>query len=408
MRRHALPAGVLAALALLTSCSGTAATSGTPTPLPTASASASALPAAPPGDTPVAIYAQAGAGMLAAAAAADPALVYVPNGESNTVTVIDQKTLKTVGTYPVGRQPQHVVPSWDLKTLWVNDNSGNDLVPFDPRTGLPGKAVPVDDPYNLYFTPDGTSALVMAEARQRIDVRDPQTMALKRSLRVDCPGLNHLDYDAALTFFVASCEFGGRLLVVSADAATVHKTIDLNSLRTPDEPTPAMARAMGGPAAALRGDVNSMPQDVRLSPDGRTFLAADMVRNGVWLIDATTLTVRSFLPTGKGAHGIYPSRDASVLYVSNRDEGSVSVLDAATLTVRTTWRLPTGSSPDMGGVSADGTRLWLSGRYSSEIYVIDTADGHLVAKIPVGRGPHGLALWPQPGRFSLGHTGNMR
>ena len=105
-----------------------------------------------------------------------------------------------------------------------------------------------------------------------------------------------------------------------------------------------------------------MPQDVRLAPDGRTFLVADMLRNGVWMVDSATFRVRSFLRTGKGAHGIYPSRDASEIFVSNRDEGSISVLDAATLTVKTTWRLPGGGSPDMGGVTADGSQLWLSGR----------------------------------------------
>ena len=39
--------------------------------------------------------------------------------------------------------------------------------------------------------------------------------------------------------------------------------------------------------------------------------------------------------------------------------------------------------------------------------VIDTVTGQ-VKKIPVGKEPHGLTVWPQPGRYSLGHTGNMR
>jgi YVTN family beta-propeller protein len=62
----------------------------------------------------------------------------------------------------------------------------------------------------------------------------------------------------------------------------------------------------------------------------------------------------------------------------------------------------------MGGVTLDGSRLWLAGRYNSEVYVLDTATGRLLKRIKVGSGPHGLCVWPQPGRFSLGHTGNMR
>jgi DNA-binding beta-propeller fold protein YncE len=137
------------------------------------------------------------------------------------------------------------------------------------------------------------------------------------------------------------------------------------------------------------------------------FYVADMASDGVWLVDAATLKV-GFLATGRGAHGLYASRDSRLLYVSNRDEGTISLLDFARRKVVARWRLPAGSSPDMGGVSADGRVLWLSGRYSSEVYAIDTRSGRLLARIRVGPGPHGLCVYPQPGRYSLGHTGVFR
>ena len=151
-----------------------------------------------------------------------------------------------------------------------------------------------------------------------------------------------------------------------------------------------------------------MPQDVKLSPDGRVFYVADMKADGVHLIDGDELTEIGFIPTGKGAHGLYVSRDSKVLYVSNRGEGTITVIDLATRKIIHKWELPGGGSPDMGGVSADGKVLWLSGRYNSEVYAIDTADGKLLARIPVGHGPHGLCVYPQPGRYSLGHTGVFR
>jgi YVTN family beta-propeller protein len=332
-------------------------------------------------------------------------MVYVPNTISSTVDEIDPATFAIVRRFRVGAVPQHVVPSWDLKTLWVNDNKGNTLVPINPATGEPGRAVPVEDPYNLYFTPDGTHALVMAERDERIDVRDARTMALQRSLKVPCRGVNHADYTADLTKFVVSCEFSGKLLVIPADASRILTVIDLNA-RHAAGGTPASRH--GGPAQNVDPGVNSMPQDVRLTPDGRTFLVADMLANGVWEIDATTFAVRGLLPTGAGAHGIYPSRDARSLYVTNRDAGTISVLDAATLKQTALWKIPGGGSPDMGGVSADGKTLWLSGRSNSEVYVFDTSSGAVLTKIPTEAGPHGLCVWPQPGRFSLGHTGNMR
>jgi len=351
------------------------------------------------------VYAQAGAGMLAPVARQAKPMVYVPNTMANTVQEIDPTTFTVVRRFKVGAVPQHVVPSWDLKTLWVNDNNGNTLVPIDPATGTPGKPVPVEDPYNLYFSPDGAHALVMAERDQRIDFRDAHTMALQHSLSVPCRGVNHADYTADLSTLLVSCEFSGKLLVVPADGSKVAKVIDLNTQHVPGRTTPSHH---GGVAHQVDPGVNSMPQDVRLTADGRTFLAADMLSNGVWVIDAATLTVRSFLPTGAGAHGIYPSRDGRFMYVSNRDEGTVSVLDAVTLRQTALWRIPGGGSPDMGGVSADGRTLWLSGRSDAEVYVFDTTTGQVVHRIRTDAGPHGLAVWPQPGRFSLGHTGNMR
>ena len=354
------------------------------------------------------VYAGTGAGNLSATAQRAKSLVYVPNNLTDTVQVIDPKTFRVIATYPTGREPQHVAPSWDLTTLWVNDDLGNDMVPINPLTGRPGPRVKVEDPYNLYFTPDGTHALVMAERLRRIDVRNPQTMAFQRSLPVPCDGVNHLDYAADLSFFVASCEFSGKLLVVNRDATRLISVINLNITKTPGASSPAAAMRMGGPKSNLTPGASAMPQDVRLTPDGTRFLVADMLRNGIWVISASTRKVERFIPTGAGAHGIYPDRDGRRLFVSNRDQGSVSVLDASSLAITATWKIPGGGSPDMGGVSADGAQLWLSGRYNSEVYVFDTKTGAVIRRITVNAGPHGLLVWPQPGSFSLGHTGNMR
>jgi YVTN family beta-propeller protein len=356
-----------------------------PTPSDSATPTAAdLLPGMPAPLSPTDVYAADGPGMLSPAVAGDPYRIYVPNSESNTVTVIDPSTYRVLGTYRVGRQPQHVVPSWDLRTLWVNDDLGNSLTPIDPRTGRFGRPVRVPDPYNLYFTPNGRSAVVMASALRRIDFRDPHTMALQRSVHVPCLGVNHADWTADGRFFLVSCEFSGQLLWVSTAAQRVLRVIDLG----------AMAK----------------PQDVKLSPDGRYFYVADMMTNGVWEFSVGRDDPRlvRFLHTGKGAHGLYVSRDSRYMYISNRDEGTISVFDFATRRLVAKWPLGPGASPDMGNVSPDGKVLWLSGRYSGVVYAISTANGRLLARIRVGSQPHGLCVWPQPGRYSLGHTGIMR
>jgi len=341
------------------------------------------LPGMPPVLDPSDIYAADHVGQLSEAVRGIPERVYVPNSGSDTVDIIDPATFKIIGHFAVGRQPQHVVPSWDLKDLWVLNDLGDSVTHVDPKTGQKGETYPVKDPYNMYFTPDGKFAIVVAERESRLDFRDPHTMKMIESLKVPCRGVDHMDFTADGRYLIASCEFSSTVLKVDVEKHKVIGTIPLER---------------GG-----------MPQDVKTSPDGKVFYVADMMANGVYLIEPDSFRRLGFIPTGKGAHGLYVSRDSKMLYVSNRGEGSVTLIDLATRKIVTKWQIPgKAGSPDMGGVSADGKQLWLSGRYSREVYVFDTSDGHLLARIPVGKGPHGLAFFPQPGRYSLGHTGVYR
>ncbi|MFF8844435.1 YncE family protein [Streptomyces sp. NPDC015127] len=388
-RTTALLAGAL--LALLAGCGaggektgarGTeqAAPTGEPKKI---AATPAGLPGMPPVQDPKDIYAADRPGMLSPVVKDFPSRIYVPNTNSNTVSVIDPATYKVIDTIPVGVQPQHVVPSWDLKTLWVNNNRGHTLTPIDPATGKAGEPVDVHDPYNLYFTPNGKYAVVMASLDRELVFRDPHTMETRHTEPVSCYGVNHADFSADGRYFIVSCEFSAELLKVDTEKMKV-----VGQQRLPFE--------------------GAMPQDVKLSPDGKTFYIADMIAHGVWVLDGEKFTEPRLMPTGKGAHGLYISRDSKEMYIPNRGEGSISVFDFAENKLTKKWWLPGGGSPDMGGVSADGKVLWLSGRYDSEVYAIDTQTGKQLARIPVGSGPHGLAVYPQPGRYSLGHTGVFR
>jgi YVTN family beta-propeller protein len=348
---------------------------------------ASAAPGAPlPGMPPVLdahdVYAAARPGDLSPIVRNDPPRIYVPNSRRATVDVIDPASYRIVAHFKVGKEPQHVTPSYDLRSLWVLADKGNTLTRIDPVTGHKDKTVKVEDPYNMYYTPDGRYAIVVAEERRRLDFRDAESMNLVESVPVPCRGVDHMDFSADGRYLIASCEFSAEMIKVDVEQRKV-----LGSLKLP---------------------AGAMPQDVRLSPDGSVFYAADMKSGGVFVLDGEGLRNLEFVPTGRGAHGLYFSRDSRWLYVSNRGEGSISVIDVGTRKVDHRWEIPGGGSPDMGGVSADGRVLWLSGRYNSEVYAIDTADGHLLARIHVGLEPHGLCVWPQPGRYSLGHTGLMR
>ena len=343
------------------------------------------------------VYAGTGAGMFSPAVAGHLSRVYSPNLTSGKVDVIDPETFTVIESLDAIPSPQHIVPSWDLQTLWVSGDvsyrGGHaDVMPIDPRTGTLGKAIDVPDSYNMYFTPDGKSAILVAEAMRRLEFRDPKTMALQGYIATPkCPGVNHADFAADGAYAIFTCEYDNALAKIDL----VHHTLE----------------------GILPLSPGGMPQDIRISPDGSVFFVADLLKDGVVLVAGDSFKQIGFIRTGVGAHGLYPSRDGTKLYVTNRGthniagvrrgEGSVTTLDFMTGKVLANWAVPGGGSPDMGNLSADGKWLWLSGRYDGVIYAFNTDDGS-VKTIPVGGMPHGLTVWPQPGRYSLGHTGNLR
>jgi YVTN family beta-propeller protein len=415
--------GVVAVAMIFGTIGKCGAQTGAPEPIVT-------VPGMPPVIDPTNLYSETGADRVSAALKNDLPRVYVPNRRSNTVSVIDPATLQVIDTFRVGRNPQHVVPSWDLRTLWVANNAegrtDGSLTPIDPLTGKPGQAIPVDDPYNVYWAPSGRHAIIVAEELKRLDFRDPQTMKLDYSIATPkCGGINHADFSIDGSFALFTCEFDGAVTKIDlvnravigtlvltpwferADVVAQLATFEKKPVRVFD------SIELGGPVFTARG----MPQDIRISPDGKIFFVADMLADGVHVVDGASFQQIAFISTGVGAHGLYPSRDGKSLYVANRGSnrmigrpggrGSVSVIDFATRQVVKTWPIPDGGSPDMGNVSADGKYLWLSGRFDDVVYRIDTTSGS-VDKIKVGGEPHGLTVWPQPGRYSLGHTGNLR
>ena len=240
-------------------------------PVTTTASRAAPRTARPPGGN---VYAADAAGDMSPATRGALSRIYVPNSESDTLDEIDPSTGRVVAHYAVGGLPQHVVPSWDLRTLYVTNDTGNSLTPIDPTTGKPGAPIPVDDPYNLYFTPDGRFAIVVAERNARLDFRDAGTMKLRHSVSVPCRGVDHMDFSADGSYLIASCEFSSQLVKVDVASQRVVGTLTV-------------------------GGGSGMPQDVKLSPDGRTFYVADMKANGLW-------EVRRRHPAGEGLPGDRP------------------------------------------------------------------------------------------------------
>lgn len=337
------------------------------------------------GRTSAGVYAGTTSGRISPLLAGLVPRVYVPDEGSGDVVVIDPKTFAIVGRFRVGSLPEHVTPDWDLKRLYVNDMNSNTLTVIDPRTERPIRTIRLPTPYNLYFTPDGSKAIVVEDftapggrAGNGLRFYDRRTWKFLQFVPIPFPGADHLDFSADGRYLFLSCEYSG--VVERVDTRTMKVTGSVY--------------------------VGGLPIDVRLAPTGDLFYVANQGRGGVSIIDPAAMKVIGFIPTGRGAHGLALSRDATKLYVSNRLAGTISVISFATRRVIATWIV--GGTPDMMSLSPDGIQLWLSNRYSGTVTVVDTRSGRVLHVIRTGTGPHGLSYWPQPGDYSVGHNGNMR
>ncbi|MDQ1650012.1 MAG: hypothetical protein QOG60_2069, partial [Frankiaceae bacterium] len=183
------------------------------------------------------VYAATNVGMFQPATQGVPYRLYVPNHSGGTVTVIDPVAKKVIGTFPTGPGSQHVIPGWDLTTLFAaNDEGGNSLTPIDPKTGKrAGPNIPVADPYNMYFTPDGKFAIVIAEAEKRLNFSDPHTFKVQDSVPVNCAGVNHVDFSADGSFFLATCEFSSQLVKVDTQTHKVLGYLDIPNGAMPQD-----------------------------------------------------------------------------------------------------------------------------------------------------------------------------
>ena len=307
-----------------------------------------------------------------------PERVYVPNVMDNSIVVIDPATFEIVDSFAVEQLPYHITPSWDMSELLVNNEQSSTFTVVDPKTGQPSGSISAPFPYNFYFTPDGEMAIVVVERLQMLEFRDPETWDLLGSTYIPWPGVDHLDFSKDGDYFLASSEWSG---VVSK--------VDVKKMELVDYV-----------------EVGALPIDIKLSPDGSLFYVADQGSMGVHVIEPESMEEIDFIPTGEGAHGLQVSRDTKSLYVSNRTEGTISVIDFKTRKVTDKW--VTGGTPDMLQLSPDGRQLWVSGRYDGAVYVLDTESGELLSTIYTGAQPHGLAYFPNPGRYSLGHNGVYR
>jgi YVTN family beta-propeller protein len=286
---------------------------------------------------------------------ASAAEVFVVNSNDATISVIDLASHQVIRTIPLLREPHHLVLSPDKKSLVVGDTAGNSLFFLDPQTGDVQRRVVISDPYQLQYSPDSKLLTTAGLARNQIDIYDAHTLALLH--RVPARTMpSHIAY--------------------SPDSSTVFVTLQgtnrLIAIRTADGAVLWDAKVGSTPAGVIwnRGQL----------------LVGDMGEAHIAVVDPASGRVVRTVPTGKGAHTLFFNLDRTLIYATNRVDGTLSVIDPVSLDVLSTISVPGG--PDDLEFAPDG-KIWAALRFAQSVAVIDPKTGS-VERITVGRSPHGI------------------
>jgi YVTN family beta-propeller protein len=289
------------------------------------------------------------------AAAAD--LAFVVNSNDASVSLIDVATRQEVRRIPLLREPHHMALTPDHRSLVIGDTTGNTLFFLDPRTGALQRQATVSDPYQLVFSPDGRLLTVAGLARNQIDIYDARTLALLH--RIPARSMpSHINYSPDSARVFVSLQGTDRLIAI--DTASGRVLWNSRVGRTP-------AGVLWNRGRLLVGIM------------GEAHFA---------VVDPADGHVERVIPTGRGAHTMFVSHDGRTIYATDRVDGTIAVIDAATLKVVRELRVPGG--PDDLDFAPDG-KIWAALRFAQSVAIIDPATG-VVARIPVGRSPHGIWL----------------
>lgn len=291
-------------------------------------------------------------------------LAVVVNSAEASVSLIDMDRRAEVKRVPMLREPHHMALTPDGKSLLIGDTAGNTLFRLDPNTGEVQGRIPASDPYQLGFSPDGKWLTLAGLARNQIDILDAGTMQLAH--RIPASSMpSHVNYAPDSSVVYVTLQGSNALMAIGTRDGKVLWTKPVGS-------TPAGVMWLNG-----------------------RLLVGDMGTDTVSVVNPADGAVERRIVTGRGAHNMFLSPDRGTLYVCNRVEGSISVLDPNTLTVRRTIRMAGG--PDDMDFAPDGT-IWVSRRFAHSVAVLDPASGGF-STIEVGRSPHGIWLNPR------GHAG---
>ncbi len=306
--------------------------------------------------------------------------LFVENTNSGDVSIIDNATLRVVGTIPVGLSPDDVIPSPDGSTLYVSrivrqDNGRptgrGEVVAIDPATRtILWRASFAGAPNHLAVSPDGKQVYVTIVSTSYVDIIDPARHAVVDSVDV---GIGPHDivvssdgrrvyvglirgnkvtiFDATTHHVIRQIPFdaGVRPIALTQDQQRLFVQLSsFHGFAVVDPSSGATIRRVSMPLAPGRALPDSMPvtadHGLRITADGRYLVANGSMENLVAVYALPDLSLVGTIPVGDDPNWVTFSPDGARVYISNRGSDDVSVIDLATR--REIARIKVGRFPE--------------------------------------------------------------
>lgn len=300
--------------------------------------------------------------LSAVAPLAQANVVVVLNSRDATVQLLDQTSYKTLSTFPVGKEPHHLMATPDNKSLIVASAVGNELIFLDPKSGQIQRHVKdVLDPYQIGFSPDQKWFIATSLRLDRVDVYKYAGGQMTLSKRIPTAKLpSHIAFNAASTMAFITEQGSDRISAIDLATQTVKWTLP----------------------------VGKLPAGIAMTPDDKYLLIGIMGSNYVEVVDWRAQKSVKRIKAGDGAHNFRAQGDNRLTYVSNRVSNTINIIDQKTLENVGTIKVPGG--PDCMEITDDGKTMWVTLRWIKKVAVVDLATRKVIKMIPVGRSPHGV------------------
>jgi YVTN family beta-propeller protein len=300
--------------------------------------------------------------LVSAVTAAQANVVVVLNSRDATVKLLDQASFAEVATFPVGKEPHHLMATPDNKSLIVASSVGNELIFLDPRSGkIQRRIKDVLDPYQIGFSPDQKWFVSASLRLDRVDIYKYDGSNLALAKRIPLAKLpSHMAFNAASTTAFITQQGSDQVSAIDLATQSVKWTMS----------------------------VGKLPAGIAMTPDDKYLLVGIMGSDYVEVIDWRTQKTVKRIKAGDGTHNFRALGDKRHTFVSNRVSNTINIIDEQTLQNVGTINVPGG--PDCMELTNDGKTLWVTLRWIKKVAVIDVASRKVIKLIPVGRSPHGV------------------